>query len=389
VRTLVAGISRAPGLLVLILVWFPVLAQNGGVEKSNDADVRISVLGLFHPHQFTVSAPAGSALVLHAGAERIALENSSGVYAASVRISDTGAVVAVGKRVVRAPMLTVTGRNDEPANFVLAVPDKIVRHYHGTLESRPAAGILLAIVTIDRETAVASVVAAESLPGTPPEALQALAVAARSYFVAGRGRHHNFDFCDTTHCQFLREPPTPGTPAARAVALTRGLVLAYDSRPIAAMYTPSCSGYTNTPARLGLPSAAYPYYPVECKYCRAHPVRWSSRISTQEAANLHTSNETERLKLVRRLGWDVVPSNSFVIKAESDQIILEGTGTGHGIGLCQAGARAMAEQGASFRQILSHYYPNTTIVNWPDGASIGPAHSKETGTSPVVTQQIR
>ena len=259
-----------------------------------------------------------------------------------------------------------------------AAEDVRAQHQFGfvvrPLAPRPSEGILLAIVTLDRETAVASVVAAESLPGTPPEALEALAVAARSHFVGGRGRHHNFEFCATTHCQFLRDPPTPGTPAARAVALTRGLVLAYDSRPIAAMYTPSCSGYANTPVRLGLPSAAYPYYSVECRYCRAHPARWSSRISTQEAANLHTSNETERLKVVRRLGWDVVPSNSFIMKAESDPIILEGTGTGHGIGLCQAGARAMAEQGASLPQILSHYYPNTTIVHWSPGASSGPAN---------------
>src|ERR1039458_7897639 len=41
----------------------------------------------------------------------------------------------------------------------------------------------------------------------PSEALKALAVAARSYFVAGKGRHRDFDFCDTTHCQFLREAP--------------------------------------------------------------------------------------------------------------------------------------------------------------------------------------
>jgi hypothetical protein len=42
---------------------------------------------------------------------------------------------------------------------------------------------------------------------------------------------------------------------------------------------------------------------------------------------------------------------------------LEGTGKGHGIGLCQAGARAMAQSGATFREILDHYYPNTTLVH--------------------------
>jgi stage II sporulation protein D len=101
-------------------------------------------------------------------------------------------------------------------------------------------------------------------------------------------------------------------------------------------------------------------------------VRWSSRISTHDAALLHSSDESARLSIDRRLGWNAVPSNDFVVKAEPDQemkgrsitgqIVVEGTGQGHGIGLCQAGARAMAEEGADFRQILHHYYPNTTVV---------------------------
>jgi len=50
------------------------------------------------------------------------------------------------------------------------------------------------------------------------------------------------------------------------------------------------------------------------------------------------------------------------VKKENGQILVEGIGQGHGIGLCQSGAKAMAADGADFRQILSHYYPNATIV---------------------------
>jgi stage II sporulation protein D len=226
-------------LVVAALVYIPVcplvLAQSARVGDSSVADVHIGVLGLFHPLQFTVSAAAGSALVLRAGEERIVLEKSSGVDSANVRISGSGVVVSAGNRVVRALKLTVNGRESGPIDFVLAVPQKILRRYHGILEVRPSAGTLTAIVTMDRETAVASVVAAESTPETPVEALKAQAVAARSYLVASRGRHLEFDFCDTTHCQFLRESPAPRSAAARAVAATRDLVLAYDSHPLAAM----------------------------------------------------------------------------------------------------------------------------------------------------------
>jgi len=335
----------------------------------SSAWVRIGVLGLFHPRQFTVSAPPGHALVVHAGEESVVIEKSSGGDSANVRISADSVLLTAGPRAIQATALTVAGRNNEAVDFILSVPEKITRRYRGTLEIKPSSGILLAIITMERETAVASVVAAEYTPDTPLEALKAQAVAARSYFVAGRGRHHDFDFCDTTHCQFLREPPAPAGAVSKAVAATRNLVLAYDSDPFAAMYTRSCSGHTRTPAELGLPLAPYPYYSVECKYCRAHPVRWVSRLSAQDAAALHSSDEAARLNVVRRLGWAAVPSNDFVVQKESEQIVLKGTGQGHGIGLCQAGAKAMAEEGADFRQILSHYYPNTTIVNRPSAAA--------------------
>ena len=331
--------------------------------NSDVANVRISVLGLFHPRQLTISPAQGQALVLCAGDERIVLERTSGMHTASVLLNGSEIVVQSGTRTVRARGFTIAGRKNEPVDFVLAVPRKIARHYRGTLEIRQFAGHLLAIVTMDREIAVASIVAAEDTSETPFEALKAQAVATRSYLVAGHGRHYDFDFCDTTHCQFLREPPAPGTAAAHAVEATRDMVLAHESKPFAAMYTPSCAGRTHTPAELGLPEAAYPYYPVECKYCREHPVRWSSRISAEDAATLRSSNEPARLRAARRLGWNTIPSNDFVSKKENGQILVEGIGLGHGIGLCQSGANAMAGDGADFRQILSHYYPNTTIIS--------------------------
>ena len=326
-------------------------------------EVRIGVLGLLHPRQFTISAPQGHALVVGVGKERIVLENSSGVHTASVRLSGNEVTLQTQMRTLRAPILTIAGRQNEPADFILAVPGKIVRRYHGALEIRPSAEHLLAIVTMERETAVASIVASENTAETPFEALKAQAVATRSYLTAGRGRHLDFDFCDTTHCQFLREPPGLETAVAKAVEATRGMILVYESKPFAAMYTRSCAGRTRTPAELDLPAAAYPYFAVECKYCREHPARWSSEISADDAAVLRSSNEPARLRAARRLGWATIPSNDFTLKKENGVILVEGTGQGHGIGLCQAGARAMAADGADFRQILSHYYQNSSIAS--------------------------
>ncbi|MGD0416760.1 MAG: SpoIID/LytB domain-containing protein [Terriglobales bacterium] len=333
-------------------------------------DVRVGVLGLFRPHQFTLSPPAGSALIVHVGEESVVLEASSGVNIAHISVRGDKVVLAVGTRVLRGSEVTVTSRENGPVDFNLSVPGKITRHYRGALELKPVSQVLTAVVTMDLETAVASVVASESTPDTPSEALKALAVAARSYFVAGKGRHREFDFCDTTHCQFLREPPASTSAAAQAISATRGLVIAYQSQPIAAMYTRSCSGRTRTPAELGMAAAAYPYYSVECNYCRQHPSRWESRLSAEDAATLRSSDESSRLRLSRRLGWSAIPSNDFVMRKEGEQTVLQGVGRGHGVGLCQAGAKAMAEAGANFREILAHYYPNTVIITLGSAAAL-------------------
>jgi SpoIID/LytB domain protein len=117
-----------------------------------------------------------------------------------------------------------------------------------------------------------------------------------------------------------------------------------------------------------MPGSAYPYFAVTCDYCHNNPTTWRRRISAKDAA-LAAKGEAGRLAVDRRLGWDAVPSNNFVTHVEDGEVVLEGAGEGHGIGLCQRGARAMAEGGASFRKILERYFPNTTLT------IEGPPHS--------------
>ena len=109
--------------------------------NSDVANVRISVLGLFHPRQLTISPAQGQALVLCVGDERIVLERTSGMHTASVLLNGSEIVVQSGTRTVRARGFTIAGRKNEPVDFVLAVPRKIARHYRGTLEIRQFAGI--------------------------------------------------------------------------------------------------------------------------------------------------------------------------------------------------------------------------------------------------------
>ena len=344
-------------------------AVNGAGPSTSD--VRIGVLGIFHAHELTLSVRDGDdAIAVNAAGQSIFLQARSSGETLRIRASGGELLLEFGGKQICVKEIHATGRNQEGTDFVLSVPGKIQRRYRGTLEVKNIGGEVVPVVTMDLEAAVAAVVYAESIPGTPLEALKAQAVVTRSYFVAGRGRHANFDFCDLTHCQALREAPPRGSPALSAVRETRGLVVTYHEAPVATMFTRSCGGRTLTPAEIGISSRAdsplgYPYFAVVCDFCRQHPLHWSRTVSREDAAALSGHREAARLAVDRRLGWNVVLSNSFTERKNGDQVVLEGLGQGHGVGLCQRGARAMAADGADFREIIQHYFPNTTLSAIP------------------------
>jgi hypothetical protein len=102
-------------------------------------------------------------------------------------------------------------------NIILSVPGKIERRYDGTIRISHEGGELIAIVEMDREVAIASIVAAEIAPGAPLEALKAHVAIGRSILAVSYGRHRRFQFCDTTRCQFIRS-----LPSAYRAAVARG-----------------------------------------------------------------------------------------------------------------------------------------------------------------------
>jgi peptidoglycan hydrolase-like amidase len=333
---------------------------------ANAQTIQIGALGLFHPKELSLSAPHSEAVLVTIADQSFVLAPNTPRDIARIKITGNTLSIEIKGQRLQAKEIHAASRGNGVVTFVLSVPEKISRQYRGSLTIIIAAdNTIQPVISMDLETAVASAVLAESAPNTPLEALKAQSVVTRSYYVAGSGRHENFDFCDLTHCQFLREPPAPESPAVQATAATQGLVLSYDEKPIATMFTRSCGGRTRTPAELGLPTNSYPYFAVLCDICHKNPVRWTRRVSPEDAAIL-AKGEAGRLAINRRLGWHAIPSNNFAARPENKndnvQVVLEGAGQGHGIGLCQRGASAMASSGATFREILAHYFPNTTLT---------------------------
>ena len=322
--------------------------------------VSFGVLGLFHPRELELRPADAQVLTASSDARTFVLNGERGhrlleIRAAGDRILVSGLAV---------PRLHASARDSAKGRFSLAVPDKLKRVYEGILTITARRGELIVIVTMEREEAVASIVASEMPGNAPLEALKAQAVVTRSFLAAG-GRHHDFEFCDTTHCQFLRSPDDAGSAVRQAVNETRGMVLTWNQHPLAAMYSSRCGGQTSSMRDVGMdPGGAYPYYAVPCPWCREHPLPWRRAIepgrSTPQAAN-----EPDRIKYARQWGWSALPGNQYSITHDAEGDSIQGRNIGHGLGLCQWGAIGMASQGRDFRSILQHYYPNSDLQLFP------------------------
>ncbi|MDQ1610922.1 MAG: stage sporulation protein [Pyrinomonadaceae bacterium] len=257
------------------------------------------------------------------------------------------------------------------------------------------------------------VLAAEASVEDEFAALKAQAVVSRTYALSNLRRHarDNYDFCDTTHCQrFLQvtqanERTDFHALVRRAVADTSGEVLR-DARGTLAsdvFFSTSCGGQTANLQTLWGTPAREPYQRggVRDDYCAAMPHRrWTDAIpaarlaaALREDARTDVGARVETLSVIRRdatgrveqlaiegdrrrvvvrgwdfkiivgraLGWSVLKSSRFEVMRAGGQFVFRGSGFGHGLGLCQSGAHVMAARGASYRQILAHYFPATSV----------------------------
>ena len=70
-------------------------------------------------------------------------------------------------------------------------------------------------------------------------------------------------------------------------------------------------------------------------------------------------------------------STFFSVAASGENVVLKGRGYGHGVGLCQEGAMAMAAKGITYRNIIAFYYSGVII------ADIGVARQPEDDVDPA------
>jgi stage II sporulation protein D len=302
--------------------------------------------------------------------------------------------------VLSGDVLTVNGARIDAAGATFTASGPLrtsatpVALLEGEVEVRRGANGLLVVHALPLEDYVAAVVGSEMPPGFPPQALQAQAVAARTFAVfkklesvaEGRAWHLGATVLD----QVYRASPVD--PRARAAAeATAGQVLVFGHAPIEAYFHSTCGGRTERGAdALGrdLPYLAS----VACGRCEGSPRRrWRVRVPASELGRLcglggaasavrvlarTSSGRAQRVEvstrgskvaltavdLRQRLGFERLPSLAFDVRVERGEAVFDGRGAGHGAGLCQWGAAGAARAGEGYRAILARYYPGTELV---------------------------
>ena len=106
-------------------------------------------------------------------------------------------------------------------------------------------------------------------------------------------------------------------------------------------------------------------YPIQGQVIDLQPIQRGNSGRIYEL-QIHTSTNKiytihSEYKIRTALHPSCLFSSAFFVQKTDTHFQLQGAGWGHGVGLCQMGALGMALQGKTFEQILSHYYPNTTL----------------------------
>jgi len=257
------------------------------------------------------------------------------------------------------------------------------------------------------ESYVSQVVAGEMGEAAPP-ALEAMAITARTFVAANRGRHaaDGFDVCDLTHCQVLARA-TPATDAAARA--TSGQVLVEHGRLAEVFYSSWCGGHTETPSHAWLGARDPAYLPARPDPACTDEPPWTmdiaepqlrraleaaglkgtgvsafsvaSRHASGRVAQLHVAGmapdlvdaNTFRIAAGRLLGWQTLKSTLFDVRRSSTGYVLTGRGSGHGVGLCVRGAMKRASRGEARDDVLAAYFPGLTLsLRHPGASAPGP-----------------
>jgi len=271
------------------------------------------------------------------------------------------------------------------------------RHYRGKIRVFPGPNRDLWIINeLPLEEYLVGLINCEISSQWSLDAVKVQAVAARTFAVFQKGNRSDwlYDMESGVNDQVYAGMGLEDDRARQAVKETEGELLLYKGKPIFAVYHACCGGKIESPEYLWVGS--FPYLnSVVCTYCldsphflwnyqveahrlarvlgsmgypgqRVSEIRVGERSASGRVLRLFIKGEKDPWEIPgkefrRLLGYDQLRSTNFWLKERDGVFLFSGLGWGHGVGLCQWGAKGMADAGFDYRSILKYYYQNVEI----------------------------
>lgn len=254
---------------------------------------------------------------------------------------------------------------------------------------------------IELENYIAGVISKEMSEKWPEEALKAQAVISRTYVIWTKEKNKNcfYDIENSIYHQVFGD--CKSEKIRKVVYETKGeILLDPDGKIVPVFFHSCCGGMTTSPSDVW--GRTYPYnISLSDYYCKDSPYLNWKKIMTKKYLSEILGIQVKKIEVIERdqsgrvkilqiidkndkikklSGHEfrlkinertkvifnnpyVIPSTMFEIEDKDDSIIFIGKGYGHGVGMCQYGAKRMAEEGFNYKEILKFYFPNFIIKN--------------------------
>lgn len=378
--------------LVLVMLALPLLAVGSSAEAAWQPELLVGL----QKGAASVQLSSDSPLVIRDVASGKILAKKPARDSFSVTFSQ-GAFLVAGKKVTAG-----TAGIDfvvEDARQLAAQVSRIDgKAYRGAVRLLPAGTGFTVINRVTTEEYLKGVVPEEMPPEWNMEAVKAQAIAARSFALSHRKRHSKdgYDLCATTHCQQYQGIRAERARSSEAIKATYGEVLTFQGRPIEALFHTDSGGMTENSEDVW--GSRIPYLrSVRELHDKSYP--WDKNISAEQftavlakhgktvgtlksitlppisfgkaSAGRTSAGRAAQVRFTGTKGTAVVSGNDlrswfglkstlFEMTYKGNVVMIHGYGWGHGLGLSQWGAKALAdEKGYKYPAILAHYYQGT------------------------------
>ena len=272
------------------------------------------------------------------------------------------------------------------------------REYAGWLDVLRNGDGLIVVNELPFEHYLAGVLRAEVTEKWPLEMLKAQAIVARTYAAYHRWLNAAKPFhivASTAHQQYAGSVAA-ASPAWEAVRDTEGQILMWDGQVFPAFYHADSGGHTedprlvfavrNMPALRAVRSEFSGHSPhfawnLDIPLGRLTELLRRGGVSVGTVVRLEVLERSRSLRVLRLavhgtrgtarlsgadfrriLGYDTLKSTLFAVAVDGQYARFAGRGYGHGVGMDQWGAKAMADQGYRVYEILEYYYPGAALA---------------------------